>query len=112
MNRLTIFRSSDGFLRAITDPELAPLAWFLEQDVQNDEQSCREIIEACEKISTHGGSWELAGNAHSIIITQDKVAITNDYAPPPNFCEVAINDFKNSMAIWHQHIANLNNRNR
>lgn len=95
----------------ITDDESAPLAWFLEQDVQRDENTCVELLAACDQIAAHGGTWELSGNAHSIVITQENVAITNEYAPPPNFCEIPISDFKKSVEIWLQYIANLENPN-
>lgn len=100
MTLVTLTRDVNGLPRAVTAEDFAPLSWFLEQDIQNDDRACAYIIDECSRISHEGGLLEMSGNAHTIEITRDKVVIRNDYAPLPNSCTVLMGDFIESLKAW------------
>jgi hypothetical protein len=103
---LQLFRDEDGYARAATDEEFAPLGWFLEQDVQADPIYCQQLIAICDGVLAGGGEWSATGNAHTITISADGATIENEFVlDDSGGCTLAVRDLRQALEAWLTHIS-------
>jgi hypothetical protein len=99
--RVRLFRDQQGFPRAEAQTPCEALGWFLEQDVQSDTGSGREIIGLIDEVrSGNLVRWEGTGNAHTLVLTPELASIVNNYSDPPAGCELPIEDLKTALIDW------------
>ena len=95
------FRDEHGFPRADAGSDCASLAEFLEQDIQNGESDCQNLLAVIAEIeSGDRHEWAATGNAHEIVVSADKAAITNLWIDTKSPCVVSLRDFKKALQEW------------
>lgn len=93
-----------GFPRA--ELPLAPLALFLEHDVQNNADFCRELLQAVEDVQFGMiPEWGITGNAHTLKLTPAGARITNLYASNQVPFELPLAEFRQTLLAWSRLIA-------
>lgn len=95
------FRDEHGFPRADAGGDCASLAEFLEQDIQSGESDCQNLLAVIAEIECGDRQeWSATGNAHEIVVTAEKAAITNLWADTKPPCVLSLRDFKNALQEW------------
>lgn len=99
--KLTLYHDDHDFPRAEVETPYEVLGWFLEQDVQSSVSWCKELVGIIETIQCgRKARWEGTGNAHTLVLTQKRVRIENEYTDPPQSCELSLHDFENAILEW------------
>lgn len=95
------FRDEHGFPRADAGSECVSLAEFLEQDIQSGESDCQDLLAVIAEIeSGDRQQWSGTGNAHEIVVTAEKAAITNLWIDTKLPCVLSLRDFKKALQEW------------
>ena len=98
---LKVTRAHDGTLIAQTEPAMALLGNFLEEDVQESESHCRELLAALEKVSSgEENSRELTGNAHTVIMNREGVRIEGEFDEEESTLHLSWDDFIKVLEQW------------
>lgn len=99
------FVKQAGALRAVVDPSSAPLAWYLEQDLQASVEHCDKVLAECARVTQSGGEWSGTGNAHTVTINPQRVLIENEYVEgEKGACELTTADFIAAVTAWRDEV--------
>lgn len=81
---------------------------YLEQDVQSDSASGREIIQALDDvIAGRRADWAGTGNAHTITIRPDCVVIHNDWDETADDATLPPLAFRQCIVAWLDFVCRL-----
>jgi uncharacterized protein YacL (UPF0231 family) len=75
MSKLKLYRDSDGAPRA-TGEDTTILAQFLESDIQDDLETCRELIEVLGGKPEVREHYDFVGNSHALSFDGDDVLLS------------------------------------
>jgi hypothetical protein len=106
---IRIYKGEDSVVRVDAGSTYAPLASFLEQDVQSSIRFTDELLEAVNQIRCGGqASWEGTGNAHTVSISKSRVRIRNEFNE--GWCDLSIDEFAESLMQWRNWIRSQGNK--
>lgn len=99
--QLQFYWDSEGNPRAQCDPPGHTVAEFLESDVQGSLEFAREILRALDRIDSGAiDSWEVTGNAHTLILSKEGAAIRSEMDEEAEPVLLAGSQFREVMADW------------
>lgn len=99
--QLQFYWDSEGTPRAQCDPPGHTVASFLESDVQGSLEFAHEILRALDRIDAGTiDSWEVTGNAHTLTLKKDGVAIRSEVDEDAEPVLLAKSLFREVMADW------------
>jgi len=103
------YKDVDGYPRAKYQPRYDVLSWFLEQDIQGSLWNCDEMLCICKELFLgKRRHFQGTGNAHTVTIQENRVLIENEFADPPESCELTLEDFITVLNSWKQLIQTHN----
>ncbi|HKV07388.1 MAG TPA: YacL family protein [Thermoanaerobaculia bacterium] len=99
--QLQFYWDSEGTPRAQCDPPGSTVADFLESDVQGSLELAHEILRALDRIDAGTiDSWEVTGNAHTLTLSKQGVAIQSEVDEDAGPMLLAKSQFREVMAGW------------
>ncbi len=80
MSPIEFYRDESGAPRARPatpdQQEEAMLAQFLESDLQDDDQTCRELLDALSRLEEQGtGHYEFIGNSYALDLDPERIVM-------------------------------------
>lgn len=90
---------------AVVDPPYELLGEFL--TVESPSWICKELPEVLMEIKTgEQTEYEHGGNAHSILVSKDRVVIETTCGPKPRICEASFEGFVEVVDKWCEYVRN------
>lgn len=96
-----MYIDEDGYPRAEFEFPYENLGRYLIDDVQNNPNVCRELIQDCDDIM-NGRSENLdgVGNAHHLVISQDCVRVACEFSDDYPPCTLSTGEFRQILLAW------------
>jgi hypothetical protein len=101
----------DRHFHADYQPPHEALGLFLENDVQGSTTTCDLLLGVCKEIAD-GSRHDFAGtgNAHTVLISGNRVSIENVWTDEVPRCEMSIDDFTAALVGWRELIQHYKNK--